>query len=194
MEDKPQPAPGPAPDGVICAQQDCVPQQPPSLVSSLSLLGQGPLPPLNLCLLLLREEGYPGPALGNLLAPNRQEGEDGVGGSRAYTDLLCSPSACLLKPRTNATGRGGKLPGCAQRASSSCLGEGGDLLMLVWTGAVLTQFGKTVKKDCQVENARRKIPALPGHHESLALGCTGLPPSWPCAVRQSSRAECLGPG
>lgn len=66
--------------------------------------------------------------------------------------------------------------------------------MLVWTGAVLTQFGKTVKQDCKVENTRRKIPALPGHRESLALGCTGYPPSSPCAVGQSSRLSASGPG
>lgn len=36
---------------------------------------------------------------------------------------LRSSSACLPRPRTKATGRGGQLPGCAQRASSNRPGE-----------------------------------------------------------------------
>lgn len=39
--------------------------------------------------------------------------------------------------------------------------------MLVWTGAVLTQFENTVREDCKVENTRRKVslaraPGKPG--------------------------------
>lgn len=32
--------------------------------------------------------------------------------------------------------------------------------MLVWTGAMLTQFGSTVKEDHKVENTRRKISRI----------------------------------
>lgn len=53
--------------------------------------------------------------------------------------------------------------------------------MLVWTVAVLTQFGSTVKEDRKVENTRRKI-SLPGHWEGLALECTILPKLATCRV------------
>lgn len=66
----------------------------------------------------------------------------------------CTSSACLPRPRTKAKGREGELPGCAQRASSNRPGR--KPVMLVWTGAVLTQFGNTVREDCKVENTRRK--------------------------------------
>lgn len=58
--------------------------------------------------------------------------------------------------------------------------------MLVWTGAVLTQFGNTVREDCKVENTKRRTSLArapgepgPGVHRVPAesvqyVGCLGV--------------------
>lgn len=82
------------------------------------------------------------------------------------------------------TGKG-TLSDQAQGASSNYPGEEA-CYAGVWTVAMLTQFGSTVKEDCKVENTRRKI-SLPGHRESLALECRVPPKLAICRVSSVPR-------
>lgn len=78
-------------------------------------------------------------------------GEVGWEGPRT----LCSSSACLPRPRTKATGGKESCLAAPRELPPTALGR--KPVMLVWTGAVLTQFENTVGEDCKVENTRRKV-------------------------------------
>lgn len=54
--------------------------------------------------------------------------------------------------------------------------------MLVWTGAVLTQFENTVGEDCKVENTRRKV----------SLARTSIPGVHRVPAKSVQCVECLG--